>query len=488
MESDDGFEAFGDEIKSDPLGVLLAKWRRDAFITRLERLPDVKEVIPSGSLARGTQIGRVRDIDLIVVFDKSAHPDYGSGPESAQAAMTYLQGKLLEQLHPLSDDLMQEGAREGLVKETELKETKQRTHVVTCRGGWTGPFAEFIPSAPPVDVMPAVREGSHLLVPERDPQGKSKWVDVDPETLMRQVAQRQREWEYFTEVVGMVKAWAKQENLGMKNLAVEVIVLKYCPRPRMFETLSCGEAVRRFFDAANKAHITSLEDPAGRCGKIDPHFNSEKLRRKLNGAAGLARQAMDAEYAWKERLQTGEAVTHPDVFWHRLFGKKYPKAKERFWRPRVTEPWFGKYRVEPVAAFGSDGLGSDRPGGRKPPKGGPKPPPNGGGPKPPRNDGPEERDDLRPETPFRDLGEPGLRPPWRGDRPAPRPGGDFGWSGDTHGGSTERGSPGAAASPGSAGTSPGRHAGPTSAGPGTNLWTGVFGPAAATVSVPLTFG
>src|SRR5689334_17980758 len=112
MESDDGFESFGRAIESDPLAVLLAKWRHDAFIRELEQLPDVVEIIPSGSVTRGTQIGRIYDVDLIVVFDKAAHPDFGGGgPESAQAAMTYLQGKLLEKLHPLSDDLLLGGAR-----------------------------------------------------------------------------------------------------------------------------------------------------------------------------------------------------------------------------------------------------------------------------------------------------------------------------------------------------------------------------------------
>ena len=58
--------------------------------------------------------------------------------------------------------------------------------------------------------MPAVREGSHLLIPERG----TGWIDVDPEKLMRQVEQRQREWKYFTEVVGMVKAWAETQSPG----------------------------------------------------------------------------------------------------------------------------------------------------------------------------------------------------------------------------------------------------------------------------------
>lgn len=484
MESDDGFEAFGKEIKSDPLGVLLAKWQRDAFTARLKRLPDVIEVIPSGSLARETHIGLVRDVDLIVVFDESAHPDYGSGSESARDAMTYLENRLLEQLHPLSGS------------DALLTGVQQRTHVVKCHGGSAGPYAEFIPSAPPVDVMPAVRgkphllERSPLLVPELAAQGESKWVDVDPETFMRQVEQRQREWKYFTEVIRAVRAWAEHEHLDMKTVAIEAMVLMYCPRPRMFETLSRGEAVARFFKAASKAHISVLNDPAGRRGEIDGDMRYGKLRSALDRAAGLSRQAMDAEYAWKERLQAGEAVTHPDVFWRQLFGKAYPKAKERFWRPPVFEPWFGKYRFEPATEFVPGDLSSDRPDGRwhpptdnpnpppdggwHPPKDDPNPPPDGRWPKPPRRDNPEKPDDL---------GQA-----WRRDRPAPRPGGDFGWQGDAHAGRTERRSPAAAASPGAASASPGRHAGSTSAGAGTNLWTGVFGSAAATVSVPLTFG
>ena len=98
----------------------------------------------------------------------------------------------VEQLHSSP------GAAPGLLDDTEL-----RTHVVNCRGGSTGPFAGIIPSAPPVDVMPAMRRGSHLLVPERG----TGWIHVNPGELMRQVELRQREWKYFTEVVAMAKAW-----------------------------------------------------------------------------------------------------------------------------------------------------------------------------------------------------------------------------------------------------------------------------------------
>jgi hypothetical protein len=501
MRSDNGFESFHRKIKSEPLGVLLAKWQRDAFIAKLKQLPDVEEVIPSGSLARGTQIGPVHDVDLIVVFDKAEHPDFGhGGPESAQAALTYLQRKLLEQLHPFTDCLRAQGATEDLVenavvneavlKDTVLKDvvkdTERRTHVVTCSGGWIGEFTDIIPSAPPVDVMPAVREGSHLLIPERE----TGWINVDPEKLMRQVAQRQREWKYFTEVVGMMKAWARENMPGMKSLAVEVMVLKYCPRPGFFETLSCGEAVAQLFEKAAKK-LTSLEDPTGRCGEIDPDLDYGELQKKLSHAARLARQAMEAEYALESPLPGLARLRHPDYFWHKLFGKKYPSAREkaqlRFWRDPLTDPWFGKYgrRRTPtpgwddLGPFGPDDKGPNGPGSHGPDDHSPDGPddlsPNG-----PHDHGPKGPDDPGPKCPpgsAHDLGER-HKGPYQGGADVPRPGGIVG-------------EPGAWPRPENARVTSGSRSantGPGSAEPGINLWTGVFRSAAVTISVPLTFG
>lgn len=445
MESDDGFRSFSDEIASDPIGVLLAKWRRDAFIRKLMQLPDVVEVIPSGSLARGTHIGPVHDVDLIVVFDSDQHPDYGikgrtkKAEESAAAAITHLEGALLEQLHPWR------GAAGGLGKETE-----QRRHVVKYNGDWTGPFKDYIPTAPPVDVMPAVREGSHLLIPERE----TGWIDADPERLIRQVAQRQREWKYFTEVTGMVKAWAKLNDLKIKNLAVEVMVLKYCPRPRLFETLSVGDAVARLFEAAAKAHLTSLRDPAGRCGEIDPNINFGRLRRALDDASGLAELAMDAEHAWKNRHYAVGEVIHPDVYWRKLFGKKYPRTHKRFWREPDAEPWIARYTAEPAAGRPNR---PDNPAPRRPPGGpkgsdggGPSGPsgPSGGGGRPNRPKRPSDHPRPRPRVTDQEPRLPsGPRGPRLRTEPAPAP-----------------------------------------AEPNASFWASVLGRATAAAAVPLTFG
>src|SRR3954469_3195703 len=70
MDSQKAFEQFSRAIDSDPLDVLLAKWRRDRFVSELLRMPGVQAVIESGSLARETTVGPIHDIDLIVILDR----------------------------------------------------------------------------------------------------------------------------------------------------------------------------------------------------------------------------------------------------------------------------------------------------------------------------------------------------------------------------------------------------------------------------------
>lgn len=314
------FHNFAREIQTDPLMVLLAKWRRSQFVDALKNRPDVAEIIPSGSLARGTHVGRIHDVDLIVVFKEDMHPDWkGSG--SARQSLEHLQGMIGETLQrPLS-----------LVHDTEL-----RNHVVKCNLDPSGgPFDFIIPGAPPVDVMPAVREGSHLRIPERLSDG---WIHTDPERLMSMVASRQRQWSNFDQVVRMIKDWGHHCGLKLKGPTVEALVLMYLPRPGLFETLSCSDAVARFFERASRAHITELVDPAGRCGKIDPHLDYGRLRKALDRSADLARKAVTAERDWENRDSAREGVTHPSVYWQEIFGKdRFRRPRVWYWSPQVPD-------------------------------------------------------------------------------------------------------------------------------------------------------
>ena len=318
----DPFDKFARDVASDPLRELQARWRRSVITDALKGLPDVVEVIPSGSLARRTNWGPIHDIDLIVVFDKSLHSDWRRSG-SAQVALEHMQAVIRERLqfgleHPL-----------GLVHQTEV-----RNHVVKCElDPSMGPLDAILPNSPPVDVMPAFREGSHLRVPERH---RDRWIDVDPEGLMEMVAARQRAWSNFDEVVRMVKDWADHHGLEMKSLAVEVMVLEYLPKPGFFETMSCSDAVARFFKAASEARITCLVDPTGRCGEIDPHIKYRELRDALDESAKLAEQAVRAERAWEHRRVANEGVTHPSVFWQEIFGRdRFKRPRVWYWHPRL---------------------------------------------------------------------------------------------------------------------------------------------------------
>lgn len=327
MDSDEAFERFSKTIESDPLDVLLARWRRDKFTRHLRRIPGVVRVIHSGSLTRGTHVGDIHDVDLIVVFDDDALPGgHKSGDGSALAALKQLQQEIDQRLGCGRDPLVR-----------EISSTSPGDHVVKCTDVSLGPLDGIIPSPPPVDVMPAIRQGSHLLIPE---QHTGKWKDTDPEQLIRLVAERKREWRYFDEVVRMVKVWAEHSGLGMRSLAVEVLVLEYLPRPRFFETLSCSEAVTRFFEAAASAEVRKINDPVGRCGQIQPNLDYAALRWALQEAAFLARRARNAERELERPGLAMDIPEDPNVLWRKIFGKKYPKLRRhrRYWHPQFSEP------------------------------------------------------------------------------------------------------------------------------------------------------
>jgi hypothetical protein len=437
MDSDEAFDRFSKAIESDPLDVLLAKWRRDTFAARLRKIPGVVKVIHSGSLARGTNVEGIHDVDLIVVFDASALPDPSLGSGSAHATLQHTQEGIDERL----------GAGRGPATR-EISGTRLRNHVVRCEDVSLGPLDGFIPSAPPVDVMPAIREGSHLRIPELR---KDRWARADPEKLIRLVEERKREWKYFAEVVRMVKVWADHSGLKMRSLAIEVMVLQYLPRPRFFETLSCAEAVTRFFEAAAKDGARKLRDPAGRSGKIDPGVSHGALQRELEKAAGLARRARDAERAIENPQLAVGVPENPNSLWRQIFGRKYPNSRKHYWHPQYYEPM--TYEKPPSrkgpAEFTDPG---ERPGPR-PPRGGTDG--HSEGPSGPRFSGP-------PGPP-----RPGPRPPRPGP-PGPASSGPTGPNRSGSGGGAPR---------------------PRAGEPRPDRWERVFGPAAAAAATSaITFG
>ena len=276
-----------------------ARRRRNFFCDAFGSQSDVKEALPSGSLARGTQRDPIHDVDLIIVFRPEDHPDWDGGSGSAEAALQYLRGQVTNLL----------GVGAGTVKR-EVRLTHLRNHVVKCF--LDDPDDE---DAFAVEVMPALRrEEGGLRIPERHNDG---WVTADPEFLISAVAARHREWRSFAPMVRTVKKWKDVACLDMKSLTAEVLALNCMPRPLPGEVLARPVALQRFFTSAASAVMYGVLDPAGHCGEIQPGLDRAATRAALLEAADVASRAVAAEH----RGDHDAAV----CLWRSVFGPDFPE-------------------------------------------------------------------------------------------------------------------------------------------------------------------
>lgn len=289
MDLSDAFDKLQGAADADRAQVKEARRRRDLFRDAFKNESDVDEVVPSGSLARSTQREPINDVDVIIVFEPTEHPDWGSEGDSAGDALDYTRGRVKELLGD------------------EVRLAKPRNHAVKC-------FLDDPddPNAFTVDVMPALRQpGGHLLVPEQE---NKKWVPTDPEFLIRRVAERQDEWDRFRALVRVLRFWNDKQGGKMKSLLIEVLALDHLPANE-----TRPQALRRFFEAAHKALDRPVEDPAGHCGEIQPDLDTVKAKKQLDEAASHAWKAVNAQDAG----ENDRAACH----WRRVFGDDFPEPE-----------------------------------------------------------------------------------------------------------------------------------------------------------------
>jgi len=281
---------------ADPDQVAEARKRRDLFRAALTTDEDILEVIPSGSLARGTQRDPINDLDLIVVFDGDAHPDWATPGPSAQDALSHTAGRV----HMLL------GTTEGTFEQL-VRLARPKNHAVKC-------FLDDPedPDGFTVDAMPALRQpGGHLRVPEA---ASECWIATNPEHLIERVATRQQEWGEFRGLVRILKAWRDVQDTGLKSLTTEVLALTHLP-----EDSTRARALYRFFTAAELAIGSPIEDPAGLCGVIQPDLDVERARTLIAAAA----KASWAGIAAQEEGDTDRAACQ----WRTIFGDAFPEPE-----------------------------------------------------------------------------------------------------------------------------------------------------------------
>lgn len=300
MKPDTAFDTHQTVVNATLENVREARRRRNFFCDALGKQADVRETVPSGSLARGTQRDPIHDVDLIIVFREEDHRDWDTGSSSAEAALEHIRGQVTNLLGISVGSLAQEVRRAHL-----------RTHVVKC-------FLDDPddPDAFAVEVMPALRRPDGALrIPERG--NDAGWITVDPEFLMSEVAARHREWRSFAPMVRAIKKWKDAVGLDMKSLTAEVLTLNCLPVPQAGQVLTRPVALQQFFTAAAAAVMGGVSDPAGWCGEIQPGLDRTAARAALLEAADVAARAVDAE----RRGDYDTAV----CLWRSVFGPDFPE-------------------------------------------------------------------------------------------------------------------------------------------------------------------
>lgn len=291
----ESFDALQQEINADVKVVQVARQRRDTFKAALSTAPDVNIVWGSGSLARSTQLQPVHDVDLVVEFDASQHPEWGENGGSAADAIERCRDLVNERLS------VENGTHAKLVRQVN---TANRNRAAKCFIDPPGAENAFT-----VDVMPALRRSDGILIPFKS---ENRWTLADPEYLIDLVAARQHDWAHFRSLVRVLKYWARQHRADtgrVKSLVMEVLAL---------DCLSVGnrpEALRNFFLEASN-HSLRVEDPAGLSGPIQPDLNIAGLRRALEDSAIAATAAVQAV----SNNDQPAATKH----WKTIFGDAFP--------------------------------------------------------------------------------------------------------------------------------------------------------------------
>lgn len=293
MDIEDSFDEMQDTVDVPPDDLKEARRRRDAFLTAFNSEPDVVETIPSGSLARRSHKDPIKDVDVIVVYDSSDHPDWGNPGESAEEALEYTRGRVNILLH-----------HETGTSSKEVRLTALRNHSVKC---FIDPPED--PSPFTVDVTPALRQDDGvLLIPERE---SKDWIRTNPEDLIRRVAGREASWNQFVKLVRCLKRWAT-DNSEMKGLLIEVMALDHLP-----EGATRDRALARYFTAAADAVLRPVEDPAGECGEIQPDLDRAAASQQLDEAATNAWRGVEARDDGDDQT----AACH----WRTVFGDIFPE-------------------------------------------------------------------------------------------------------------------------------------------------------------------
>lgn len=274
----------------------------------LDEHPDftLRKMLLSGSLAKGTALRSINDIDVAVYISGS------DAPHDVKGLLGYLAERLKKAFPNFSDD-----------------QVKPQTYSVTV---------SFRGSGLDVDIVPVLYAG--------DPEWRGNLVSQDDGSFLEtsiplhlEFARKRKQETHFAQVVRLVKFWArrmKQEREGFrfKSFMVEMILAKLCDDGVDFSDYP--EALQSFFTYIARTNLRerivfSDHYPASDVAKVkDP----VQIFDPINSTNNVARlyTAAEADAIVEAALDAGEAIDAALAaptkeltlyYWQKVFGSAF---------------------------------------------------------------------------------------------------------------------------------------------------------------------
>lgn len=306
MDLDQAFRILQENVNADPAQVEEARRRRKMFERAFATLAEVARSRGIGSLARGSQIEPINDVDLLIIFDPTEVPGWGEPGSSAEEALEQTRAWVKELLG--SQEALQElfGDEAGSLR--WVRHTRIQNHAVKCF--LDDPDDE---DAFTVDVVPALpRPGGGVFIPE---VSTAAWIATDPEYLVESVLERHGGFGegQFVQLIRVLKRWSADNGAILKGLTVEVLALSHLrdePRPA---------ALAGFFTAAAAHIFEPIVDPADLCGEIQRDLDRSAAHQLLAGASERAAAALAA-------AADGD-TDHAICIWREILGDVFPEPE-----------------------------------------------------------------------------------------------------------------------------------------------------------------
>lgn len=295
MTEADAFAEFHEELKLDPDEVAFARGFPDEVRQALsDEGVTITHSFLQGSLAKGTMVSRLKDVDMVVSLDKGEYGHLLDDPLGPERAMDLLQEALERQLRP---------------KYPRLLFGERKAHALPIELGDQHPSFDLVPA------FETTTADDDVLIADREDH---RWERSNSRELIRVVATANREaGGKLIHVVRMVKH-AVRTKLHEKfpGLAIESLAI-----PVVDARVGYAEACLRVFEAGAAQLGGEIFDPTGR-DDLAPKIDAIEPGFTRTAKQWFESEAADARRG-HERALSGDhhqALT----WWFRVFGPPFP--------------------------------------------------------------------------------------------------------------------------------------------------------------------